>query len=158
MYPARTFLRGWWVSSWGVKTPSPIPERVWGHIIRVGNLCTVSITVSLSSLLWIWRRPLVGWRLRTFLVQLRDWWWLLKTKLLRLGTMSTTSCIGMSVPLAACAMQAWRQSTTLWQAVVHYCTNGLHWLTQPGRLHHVLEHLSVFSGSSGKEVVPASTW
>ena len=60
-----------------------------------------------------------GWLKATNLpgLQLRDCWWLLKTRLLGLGTMSTTSYIGMSVPLAACAVQAWRQSTTLWQAV-----------------------------------------
>ena len=32
--------------------------------------------------------------------------------------LSTKSCIDMSVPLAAYAVQAWRQSATLWQAVV----------------------------------------
>ena len=53
-------------------------------------------------------------------MRLRDWWWLLKTKLLGLGTTSTTSCIEMSVPLSACAVQAWKQSTTLWQAVVQW--------------------------------------
>ena len=53
-------------------------------------------------------------------MRLRDWWWLLKTKLLGLGNKSNTSCIEMSVPLAACAVQAWKQSTTLWQAVVQW--------------------------------------
>ena len=39
---------------------------------------------------------------------------------LRTRYSSTTSCIEMSVPLAACAVQAWKQSTTLCQAVVQW--------------------------------------
>ena len=50
-------------------------------------------------------------RLQIFLLQLRDWLLLLKTKLFGLGIMSATFCIGISVPLAECAVQAWRQST-----------------------------------------------
>ena len=77
------------------------------HVQRLSSCAVlVSIAVSLSSRLWIWKRPLAGWRLWTFVVQLRDWWWLLKTELFGLGTMSTAYCIEMSVPLAASAMQA----------------------------------------------------
>ena len=60
-----------------------------------------------------------GWlKSPIFLLQPRDWLLLLKTKLFRLGIMTATICIEMSVPLATRAVHTWRQSTTLWQAVV----------------------------------------
>ena len=62
-----------------------------------------------------------GWlKSLNLLLQWRDWLLLLKAKLFGLGINSTTFCIEMSVPLAACAVQAWRHSTTLWQAVVSW--------------------------------------